>query len=433
MSHCPTCQMPVFKNEQICRRCGTDLEQVMPGWGGGGLWGGFKRVLFQGWRPTGAKTLIVSGAFLLAVGLSYWNHVTEEREREARLQAEQRLIAERAEADRRRAEERVIAEQKAAAEKAAVAKAAAEKADAEKSAMAKAAAEKSAMAKAAVEKADAEKTAMAKAAAEKADVEKRAAEAEKKAAAEKAVAEKKVLAKEGATASSWRDPLTGMSFVQVPAGQFEMGCGGWQDRCDADEKPIHPVRLNGFWMGQKEVTQGQWRAIMGHNPSRFAVCGDECPVEQVSWNDIQGFLAKLNQGGGQCRFRLPTEAEWEYACRSGGKPERYCGGDGSWSLGWVKRNSDGTTHPVGQKLANGLGLHDMSGNVWEWTADWYDPNGYAGAGSENPSGSQKGEKKVIRGGSWHYYADKQRSTARHALDPEFRHGNVGVRLVRQCP
>ncbi|MBF0262267.1 MAG: formylglycine-generating enzyme family protein, partial [Magnetococcales bacterium] len=282
--------------------------------------------------------------------------------------------------------------------------------------------------KAAAEKAAADK----KAAAEKAAADKKAAT--EKAVAEKASAEKMAPEKKmGSAPASWRDPLSGMTFVEVPAGRYEMGCGSWQEQCDADEKPVHPVRLKSFWLGQKEVTQGQWQAVMGSNPSRFTVCGDGCPVEQVSWNDAQAFLAKLNQGGGQCRFRLPTEAEWEYACRSAGKPERYCGGNGSWSLGWVRRNSDGTTHPVGQKQANGLGLYDMSGNVWEWTADRYDPNGYAEAGQENPPGAEKGEKRVIRGGSWHYYAPMQRSTARHALDPEYRHGNVGLRIVRQCP
>ncbi|MEO5346994.1 MAG: formylglycine-generating enzyme family protein [Magnetococcus sp. YQC-9] len=224
-----------------------------------------------------------------------------------------------------------------------------------------------------------------------------------------------------------------MNFVAVTGARFEMGCGSWQSGCDIDEKPVHAVQVKSFWLGQMEVTQAQWKAVMGSNPARFAKCGDGCPVEQISWNDVQAFMAKINQAGGVCRYRLPTEAEWEYACRSGGKNEIYCGAKEANGVSWHLQNSAGTTHPGGKKQANGLGLQDMSGNVWEWTSDWYDKNGYAGAVLDNPQGPEKGEKRVIRGGSWHYGPAMQRSTARYALDPEIAHVNVGFRLVRQCP
>ncbi len=160
----------------------------------------------------------------------------------------------------------------------------------------------------------------------------------------------------GPDGKTWTDSVTGMAFVWVPKGCFEMGCGTWTSDCDSDEKPVHEVCLDSFWMGKHEVTQGEWKKIMGNNPSTFKK-GDKYPVERVSWNDAQEFIRRLNaKTGGRGKFRLPTEAEWEYACRSGGKPQKYAGGSDPDRVAWYGSNSGGSTHPVGTKAANGLGI-----------------------------------------------------------------------------
>jgi len=183
-------------------------------------------------------------------------------------------------------------------------------------------------------------------------------------------------------------------MVSIPGGSFRMGSndGG------ADEKPVHTVSIRPFKLGKYEVTQAQWKAVMGDNPSYFENC-DDCPVEQVSWDDVQDYIAKLNRKTGK-GYRLPSEAEWEYACRSGGKDERYCGGNNPDSLGWYGSNSGKKTHPVGRKQANGLGLYDMTGNVWEWTQDCW-KGSYQGAPGDG-SAWESGEcgRRVLRGGSW---------------------------------
>ncbi|MBF0424187.1 MAG: SUMF1/EgtB/PvdO family nonheme iron enzyme, partial [Magnetococcales bacterium] len=178
-------------------------------------------------------------------------------------------------------------------------------------------------------------------------------------------------------------------FVIVSGGTFEMGCGSWQSGCFDNEKPVHSVTVGSFEIGKYEVTQKQWKAVMGSNPSSFSSCGDDCPVEMVTWNDTQDFIAKLNQQEKGCTYRLPTEAEWEYACRSGGKQEKYCGGNDVDQVAWYGSNSGNKTYPVGRKVANGLGAYDMSGNVWEWVADWYGSDYYASSPKENPKGPSK--------------------------------------------
>jgi len=195
----------------------------------------------------------------------------------------------------------------------------------------------------------------------------------------------------------FKDLTTGIEMVFVKGGCYQMG-DTFGDG-ESDEKPVHEVCVDDYYIGKYEVTQGQWKAIMGNNPSYFKDCGDNCPVEQVSWNDIQDFMTKLNNKTGK-NYRLPTEAEWEYAAKSGGKSEKYAGGNDIDSVAWYTSNSGGKTHPVGQKTANGLGIYDMSGNVWEWVNDWYGDKYYGESPKNNPKGSNSGSDRVLRGGCW---------------------------------
>ena len=189
-------------------------------------------------------------------------------------------------------------------------------------------------------------------------------------------------------------------MVHVQGSTFRMGCTAEQDDCDGDEKPVHQVQVSDFAIGKYEVTQEVWEAVMGENPSDFEGCS-QCPVEHVSWNDVQAFLTKLNAVTG-VRYRLPTEAEWEYAARGGQRSRGYpyAGSETPGSVAWYGRNSWGATHPVGQKQPNELGLYDMSGNVWEWVADCWHAD-YVGAPSDR-SAWQSGDcsVRVLRGGSW---------------------------------
>lgn len=205
-------------------------------------------------------------------------------------------------------------------------------------------------------------------------------------------------AQSGGGQTKTTDPSTGMELIFVKGGCYKMGStdGG------SEEKPIHEVCVSDFSMGKFEVTQGQYAAVMGNNPSNFKQCGPDCPVESVSWNDAQEFIRALNQKSGR-QYRLPTEAEWEYAARSGGKDEKWAGNNDESGLGkyaWYDKNSGKMTHRVGLKKANGLGLHDMSGNAWEWCQDWYNEAYYEDSPKDNPPGADIGEKRVLRGGSW---------------------------------
>ena len=231
-------------------------------------------------------------------------------------------------------------------------------------------------------------------------------------------------------------PLTKIEFVHVPGGTFEMGCGSWQSDCGDDEKPPHTVMVGSFEIGKHEVTQGQWKAVMESNPSEFSSCGNDCPVENVSWDDVQEFIQKLNARG-QGKYRLPTEAEWEYACRSGGKPEKYCGGNDFDRLAWHNGNSGSPpllsrqTHPVGLKSVNGLGIYDMSGNVYEWTCSDYGK--YDDGGKNHAKCSSGGSYRVVRGGSWYNAPAGARSAIRYGIDLGRRRGNLGLRLARTNP
>lgn len=202
----------------------------------------------------------------------------------------------------------------------------------------------------------------------------------------------------------WKEPVTGMEFVRVEAGCYPMGAGDWDDRGYPNEKPVHEVCLDGFWIGRYPVTQGEWKQVMGSNPSQFRL-GDSYPVECVSWQDTRLFLKRLMALNDDLHaFRLPTEAEWEYACRSGGRPERYAGGTRESDLeelGWHEGNSEGSPHDVGAKKPNALGLHDMSGNIWEWCEDIYCDTAYERHDRNNPAWRTGEPDRVIRGGSWY--------------------------------
>jgi formylglycine-generating enzyme required for sulfatase activity len=217
-------------------------------------------------------------------------------------------------------------------------------------------------------------------------------------------------------------------MVSIPAGSFVMGCqDGRDENCDKDEKPAHKVQISAFQLGKTEVTQGQWKAVMGSNPSNFSSCGDTCPVEKVSWDDIQTFIQKLNAQTGKT-YRLPTEAEWEYACRAG-QNTQYCGGNDANAVAWYEGNSGNKTHPVAGKQANAWGLYDMSGNVTEWVQDSYHDT-YSNAPSDGSAWEKGGdEKKVVRGGSWGYPHGLARCAFRGWSRPGGRYGAVGFRVV----
>lgn len=213
-------------------------------------------------------------------------------------------------------------------------------------------------------------------------------------------------------------------FVLIPSGTFTMGGGQ-----SHDQKPKHLVTITRpFYLQRTEVTQAQWRSVMGNSPSFFSMCGDRCPVELVSWSDIQQFLARLLARTGR-QYRLPTEAEWEYAARAGTTGD--FGGTGSLEdMGWFKENSDGLTHAVGMKTPNEWGLFDMHGNVWEWTHDWYDERYYGRSPTRDPTGPAEGKYRVMRGGSWGFRASDAQSARRVRDTPLRRSSNVGFRLAR---
>jgi formylglycine-generating enzyme required for sulfatase activity/serine/threonine protein kinase len=233
--------------------------------------------------------------------------------------------------------------------------------------------------------------------------------------------------------NTWKDPITGMEFVWVPGGTFLMGGGHWAGGAvEGREKPVHEVKMDGFWLGKYEVTQGQWEQIRGRNPAHFKK-GDTYPVEKVSWLEAQEFIKSLNNQSSETdTFSLPTEAQWEYAARSGGKEELYAGGNSIDEFAWHGGNSGASTHPVGQKRPNGLGIYDMSGNVWEWCEDTFSDGAYSRHQQHNPvlRDSQAGNWRVIRGGSWPLPPNSARTTYRGRTDPQFRGDHIGFRLVR---
>ena len=246
----------------------------------------------------------------------------------------------------------------------------------------------------------------------------------------------------------WKDPIVGMAFVRVPWGHFMMGSNFGYER----EKPVHEVCLDDFWMGQYPVTINGYRRFLletgdtrgvdlesEHCPinpdenfsikeNRFGRDGRR-PMVEVSWEGAQAFAAWLRQASGKA-VHLPTEAQWEYAARSGGRNESYAGGNDLDELGWYYDNADGRTHPVGKKAPNRLGIYDMSGNVWEWCEDVFDRYAYSRSRAENPLVTSGSPYRAGRGGSWAYNNDSSRCTHRSCLKPTTSYYTTGFRLVR---
>ncbi|MGR3293072.1 MAG: SUMF1/EgtB/PvdO family nonheme iron enzyme [Candidatus Scalindua sp.] len=219
----------------------------------------------------------------------------------------------------------------------------------------------------------------------------------------------------------------GMVFIK--GGCFDMG--DIFGTGTSDEKPVHTVCVGDFYLGKTEVTQKQWKDVTGSNPSKFH-CGD-CPVERVSWNNVQDFIKKLNEKTGM-NYRLPTEAEWEYAARSGGWKEQWAGTNDKEKIGeytWYGYTAEGVTHAVAGKTPNGIGLYDMMGNVWEWCSDWYDKQYYETSPSKDPQGPSEGSNRVLRGGGWRSKDKGLRTTDRNDFIPTSKKfTDIGFRLAR---
>ena len=235
-------------------------------------------------------------------------------------------------------------------------------------------------------------------------------------------------AAEAELSKTWANTL-GMTFVLIPAGSFDMG----SDSGDADEQPVRSVTIDKpFYIGQFEVTQAQWHAVMESDPSKFTDDTNR-PVESVSWEDAQDFVAKLNAAEPGATYRLPTEAEWEYAARAG-SATAYAFGDDAAQLdayAWYADNAGNVTHPVGEKQPNDWGAHAMHGGVWEWVQDRYGP--YRSEGAAGSPGPPPGNRRVIRGGSWLSPAEDCRAASRSHAHAAFTGAHVGLRLVRTIP
>jgi len=212
--------------------------------------------------------------------------------------------------------------------------------------------------------------------------------------------------------------------VFVEGGTFQMG---GSTTGFPEEQPVHSVTLSSFAIGKYEVTQAQWKTVMGVNPSAFSNC-DDCPVESVSWDDIQLFITRLNTLTGKI-YRLPTEAEWEYAARGGklSKGYTYSGSNTMDDVAWYGSNSSDKTHSVGQKMPNELGIYDMTGNAAEWCSDWY--GDYSSSSQTNPTGASSGTNRVLRGGSWLSYPQFSRVANRRGYTPDYRDYYNGFRVV----
>jgi endoglucanase len=220
-----------------------------------------------------------------------------------------------------------------------------------------------------------------------------------------------------------------LEMVLIPAGEFMMGSPDSDKSAASDEKPQHRVRITKpFYLGKYPVTQEQWTALMGDNPSYFK--GPKNPVEEVSWDDCLQFLRRLNEKAGGGTWQFPTEAQWEYACRAG-STTKYCFGDdesGLGEYGWYDKNSGGKPHSVGEKKPNAWGLYDMHGNIWQWCEDWYDSGYYAHSPTDDPAGPATGSERVSHGGCWFSPARSARSANHGRIEPEHRGSHLGFRV-----
>ena len=228
---------------------------------------------------------------------------------------------------------------------------------------------------------------------------------------------------------AWTEPVTGIEFVRIPGGEFLMGDTFGEGI--ENEQPVHGVRVSGFYMAKTCVTQFQWGRLMAENPSRFS--GENHPAENMTLAQVHEFVERLCEASGGRRFALPTEAQWEFAARSGGKEELYAGGDNVNAVAWYAENSDGATRPVAGRTPNGLGLFDMSGNVWEWCRDTFRKDAYEVHRSFDPMIEDSGAEQVIRGGSWNLDAWSARCARRFSIRAEDKGPGLGFRLVLEEP
>jgi sulfatase modifying factor 1 len=224
-------------------------------------------------------------------------------------------------------------------------------------------------------------------------------------------------------------PIKPVEMVLIKGGCYRMG-DTFGDGAD-NEKPVHEVCVQDFYLSKYLITQIQWAGLMGLNPSKETDCGLNCPVENVSWNEVQEFIAKASKRDGKA-YRLPTEAEWEYAARSGGKSEKWAGTSDEHALGdyaWYYENAQFHSHAVGEKKPNDLGLYDMTGNVWEWMSDGFDERYYAASPKDEPQGDAARRLRALRGGYWGDLPRFVRVTRRIGLPPTAKAAGYGFRVA----
>ena len=384
----------------------------------------------EGFEATGFLTRAQADGLIARARTAERRRAEEQREREAAERAaaeevrQQREAAERAAAEQRRVEEQ-------RREREAAERAAAEQRRVEEQRQQREAAERAAAEQRRVEEQRREREAAERAAAEEARQQREAAA---RAAAEEArrqreMAERAARERAALAMSAEFTNGIGMEFVLIQPGEFQMGA----DNITPREKPVHQVTISrAFYLGKYEVTQAQWRRVMGNNPSRFSNCY-LCPVERVSWEDVQTFIDRLNAHEERASYRLPTEAEWEYAARAGTQAA-YHFGDAEQRLGmyaWYEANSGREPHTVGGKRPNDWGLYDMHGNVWEWVADWY--GAYPSEPVRDPRGPSSGRARVIRGGGLAHSTDQCRVAFRGGGEPDDRDSYLGFRLALSFP
>ncbi|MEG3640370.1 formylglycine-generating enzyme family protein [Magnetococcus sp. PR-3] len=229
----------------------------------------------------------------------------------------------------------------------------------------------------------------------------------------------------------WLEPLTGIEMVWIEGRCFKYGSAPRIDGRDADEGPVRDICLSGYWIARTEMTQGQWRHVMRNNPSQNRK-GDEYPVEQIAWDDVEMYLGRLNSFyKGKVKFRLPTEAEWEFACRNRGQRVRYATGSSAGQGAWYRDNSGNRPQKVATRRSNRIGLFDMSGNVWEWTQDAYDGQAYAKAKSQDPLHEGEQPYRVIRGGSFSSKTKQLRCSNRGFEHFSTQSPMIGLRLAAE--